>query len=52
VRSRKFILPPGETMVNFETSAPPAAPGLDDPRELTFMLADFQLVATEPPPAH
>jgi hypothetical protein len=52
VRTRKFILPPGESIVSFETSQPPAVRGIDDPRELTFMLADLQILVTEPPPAH
>jgi hypothetical protein len=52
VRSRKFILPPGETTVSFHTSVPPALRDIDDPRELTFMLADLQLVTTGPPPAN
>lgn len=49
VRSRKVLLPPGETTVSFDTSVPPAARGIDDPRELTFMLANFQLLVTAPP---
>jgi hypothetical protein len=51
-RTRKFIFPPGESIVNFETSQPPAVRGIDDPRELTFMLADLQILVTDPPPAH
>ncbi|HSY52834.1 MAG TPA: hypothetical protein VK785_00210 [Opitutaceae bacterium] len=51
VGTMKFILPPGETVVSFATSSPPASRGMDDPRELTFMLADFRLAVTEPPPA-
>jgi hypothetical protein len=51
VRSQKFILPPGETIVSFTTSVPPASPGLDDPRELTFMVTKLQLTVTGSPPA-
>jgi hypothetical protein len=52
VRSQKFILPTGETVVSFETSLPPTLRGPDDPRELTFMLAYLQIVVVEPAPAH
>jgi hypothetical protein len=51
VRTQKFIFPPGEIAVSFETSRPPAVRGIDDPRELTFMLADLQISVTEPRPA-
>jgi hypothetical protein len=51
VRTQKFIFPPGEITVSFGTSRPPAVRGIDDPRELTFMLADLQITVTEPPPA-
>lgn len=51
VRSQKFILPPGETIVSFTTSSPPTVRGIDDPREVAFMLADLQLTVTEAPPA-
>jgi hypothetical protein len=51
VRSRKFLLPPGESIVSFATSLPPTLRGRDDPRELTFMLANLKLTVTGPPPA-
>ncbi|HTB80492.1 MAG TPA: hypothetical protein VK717_06365 [Opitutaceae bacterium] len=52
VRSRKFSLPPGRTIVTLETSLPPASSGIDDTREFTFMLSSLQLVAARPVPAH
>jgi hypothetical protein len=52
VRSQKFILLPGETTVNFSTSLPPAVRGIDDPRELTFMLVNLQVTVAKPPPTH
>jgi hypothetical protein len=46
VRGQKFILPPGDTIVNFETSGLPASPGIDDPRKLTFMMTDLEFTVT------
>jgi hypothetical protein len=47
VRSRKFLLPPGETIMTFETPLPPASPGAGDERKLTFMLSEIKLVVTQ-----
>jgi hypothetical protein len=44
----KFILPPGETRVNFSTPQPAAIAG-DDPRPLAFMISDLSLSVAEKP---
>jgi len=51
VRTQEFTLPPGETVVKFETSQPPTSPGIDDPRQLTFMLSGLELIVANPPSA-
>ncbi len=51
VRTQKFLLPPGETVVKFKTPQPAVVRGIDDPRKLTFMLASLELTVVRAPPA-
>jgi hypothetical protein len=48
VRTQKFLLPSGESILSFETSLPPALRGIDDPRKLSFMLTELKLTVSEP----
>jgi hypothetical protein len=48
VRTSRFRLPPGETVVSLLTPLPPVAPASADTRLLSFMVEDLQIDVAEP----
>ena len=50
VETPSFPIPPGTTVVDFETTAPPLQPNATETRPLTFMLRDVEIrLFAEPP---
>ena len=50
VQTGRCLLPPGETVVNFDSSIPPVVSGSGgDTRLLTFLVQDLQIVLSAPP---
>lgn len=51
VQTGRFLLPPGETVICFESSNPPVSPGTGgEDRRLSFMLQDLTAELTAVPP--
>jgi hypothetical protein len=50
VQTRRFLLPPGETVVDFGSTAPPVSPGTPgDDRLLSFRVTDLEIDLFAPP---